>query len=190
MGRYKSAQIFHDSATAKVKIDGIAEARTESVSSTPTGSSAAPKPEKIERAVGSTAGAASSEFHLYRAARRRELTRIGLLEKKAAEEKEAQELAAKIEANKREAEERTLKNVSKRKKRKMKARCYKNDVVGDKSEGQKGETEDSSKKSKTAMMTLHDFSDSENENEAEIGSKTDGVDQATLMRLLLLQQDS
>lgn len=139
MGRYRSEQYFPDTATAKVKIDGLFDAG-KGYNSTGTAirsdgaahvgaptqiqgikvipSIAPPAPEKVERQVGSTAGASSSEFHIYRASRRREITRIEMQEKEAAELQQAQEYANRVEMNRTQAEVRTKKNAEKRKKRK------------------------------------------------------------------------
>jgi hypothetical protein len=200
MGRYKSAQYFPDSATAKVKVDGVAEAHGgSSGSASVTGNAVQrappPQPEKVERAVGSTAGAASSEFHLYRAARRRELTRVELLEKTALEEKEAAEFASKVEANKKEAEERTLKNANKRKKRKLKSRNGGNGSDPLETCNKIAKNNNGNGKKIVPTISLDDFSDSENDssNEADKTNCSEvapdgGVDDATLVRLLLKKE--
>ena len=76
--------------------------------------------EKIRNIFGSSAGAGSSEFHLYTLSRKREITRIEQLERKDATEKEIREFREKMENNKKIEEERLKKNAEKRKKKKMK----------------------------------------------------------------------
>jgi len=110
MGRYTSVQSFTDQKTKVV--EGYKEA---------AGRAPAPaRPEKVENVSGSVAGAGSCDFHLYRAARAREMLRIDSLESSKKDELERSEFAARVEENRREAEARTKKNAEKRKIRKQK----------------------------------------------------------------------
>jgi hypothetical protein len=70
---------------------------------------------------GSTAGAGSGEFHLYRAGRRREQMRIAAMEREDNANVAKAEFEARQEARTREAEEKTAKNRNKRKAKKV--RC-------------------------------------------------------------------
>ena len=113
MGRYTTVQTFSDQNT-KV-IGGYMDNKT----------AGGEKParlvtEKVENVSGSCAGAGSEQFHIYRAARRRELTRLEDIEKEDREREEAQALEDKIARNKREADEKTNKNAEKRQKKKAK----------------------------------------------------------------------
>lgn len=76
------------------------------------------KTEKVVNAYGSTAGANSGEFHLYRQARARELGRMETL--KAAEQARQEELEyrQKVQQNQRQDEQRTAKRRKKRERQK------------------------------------------------------------------------
>lgn len=76
--------------------------------------------EKVDNVMGSTAGAGSGEFDVYRAARRREMTRLDAIEIQQKAEDEAKSFAEKVARNKAEADSKTAKNVEKRNKKKMK----------------------------------------------------------------------
>ncbi|KAF9974876.1 hypothetical protein BGZ73_001651 [Actinomortierella ambigua] len=76
----------------------------------------------IKNIQGSSAGAGSGEFHVYRAVRRREYTRLKNMELESKEEREKREFEEKIEAKRREDEERTEKNRAKRHKRKQRSK--------------------------------------------------------------------
>ncbi|EAU91800.1 hypothetical protein CC1G_04568 [Coprinopsis cinerea okayama7 len=81
-----------------------------------------PAREMMKNVQGSSAGAGSGEFHVYKAARRREYERLKLLEEEA--QKEA--IAAEFERKRKEAEEaanaKTAKNRAKRQKKKERAK--------------------------------------------------------------------
>ncbi|KAL1922482.1 uncharacterized protein VTP21DRAFT_10021 [Calcarisporiella thermophila] len=95
------------------------------------------KPPKdfVRNVPGSSAGAGSGEFHVYRANRRREFTRVKLMEEEAKKEKDQKEFQEKLERMQKEAEERTAKKRAKRQKRKAKQQNKKqkkeNDATAD-----------------------------------------------------------
>ncbi|KAG0234062.1 hypothetical protein BGW42_006928 [Actinomortierella wolfii] len=76
----------------------------------------------IKNIQGSSAGAGSGEFHVYRAVRRREYTRLKNMELESKEEREKREFEEKRAAKQREDEERTEKNRAKRQKRKQRSK--------------------------------------------------------------------
>ncbi|KAK2879463.1 hypothetical protein FQN49_000847 [Arthroderma sp. PD_2] len=78
----------------------------------------APPPEIIANVQGSSAGAGSGEFHVYKASRRREYERIKLMDEELKKEKDELEFNAAREEARRKDEEKTEKNRKKREKRK------------------------------------------------------------------------
>lgn len=77
-----------------------------------------PPPEFVNNVQGSSSGAGSGEFHVYKASRRREYERISLMEAKNEEERQQLEFKFKREQQQRLDEERTEKNRAKREKAK------------------------------------------------------------------------
>ncbi|KAF3492274.1 uncharacterized protein GIQ15_01791 [Arthroderma uncinatum] len=78
----------------------------------------APPPEIIANVQGSSAGAGSGEFHVYKASRRREYERIKLMDEELKKEKDELEFNKAREEARRKDEEKTEKNRKKREKRK------------------------------------------------------------------------
>lgn len=68
---------------------------------------------------GSSAGAGSGEFHVYRATRRREYNRTAYIEKKAEEHELDESFHKKLEENQNKADEKTAKKRAKRQKKKQ-----------------------------------------------------------------------
>ena len=77
-------------------------------------------PEFVYNVMGSSAGAGSGEFHVYRQIRRKEQLRQKTLGISKEKEELNEEYHAKLEENQREAEERTAKKRAKRMKKKEK----------------------------------------------------------------------
>ncbi|XP_035534330.1 PRKR-interacting protein 1 homolog [Morone saxatilis] len=73
-------------------------------------------PEFVRDVMGSSAGAGSGEFHVYRHLRRREYQRQDFLDKMSEKQNEDLDYLDKVEQNKRAAEERTAKRRKKREK--------------------------------------------------------------------------
>ncbi|EGO56642.1 hypothetical protein NEUTE1DRAFT_130532 [Neurospora tetrasperma FGSC 2508] len=92
-------------------------------SSATSGSSRLPPPPEIVTNVqGSSAGAGSGEFHVYKAARRREYERLRIMDEEVAKEKEREEFEAKKRERERADEEKTRRNREKREKKKNKGK--------------------------------------------------------------------
>lgn len=77
-------------------------------------------PEFVRDVMGSSAGAGSGEFHVYRHLRRREYQRQDFLDKMSDKQNADQNYLNKVEQNKKAAEERTAKRRKKRDKLKQK----------------------------------------------------------------------
>ena len=80
----------------------------------------APPPEIVANVQGSSAGAGSGEFHVYKASRRREYERIKLMEEEVAKEEADAEFEKKRVEMRRKDEQKTGKNRKRREKRKGK----------------------------------------------------------------------
>uniref|UniRef100_A0A224YS10 Protein containing DUF1168 domain n=1 Tax=Rhipicephalus zambeziensis TaxID=60191 RepID=A0A224YS10_9ACAR len=79
-------------------------------------------PEFVRNVMGSSAGAGSGEFHVYRHLRRKEYARQKYIDQRAHEDQLDVEFRERVERNRREAEERTAKKRAKRLRRKQKAK--------------------------------------------------------------------
>ncbi|XP_077443460.1 PRKR-interacting protein 1 homolog [Stigmatopora argus] len=77
-------------------------------------------PEFVRDVMGSSAGAGSGEFHVYRHLRRREYQRQDFLDKMSYKQNKEIAYLDKVEQNQREADERTAKRRKKREKLKQK----------------------------------------------------------------------
>jgi predicted RNA-binding protein with RPS1 domain len=80
-------------------------------------------PTKVLNVMSSTAGAGSSEFHIYRNYRRKEQDRVKKMEADAARSEVEEGFRARREAAAKEAEERAAKKRLKRQKKKGKKRA-------------------------------------------------------------------
>lgn len=112
-------------------------------------------PEFVRDVMGSSAGAGSGEFHVYRHLRRREYQRQDFLDKMSAKQKSDQKYLDKVEQNKKAAEERTAKRRKKRDKFKQKKLMAK-----------KAKTESNDKKEDEAESSS-DSNECEDEDERE-----------------------
>ena len=92
-------------------------------------SALAPPPEIVANVQGSSAGAGSGEFHVYKASRRREYERLKMMDEENARELAEAEFERTKEENKAKDESKTEKNRKKREKqrqRKAKGRANQN----------------------------------------------------------------
>lgn len=79
-------------------------------------------PDFVRNVMGSSAGAGSGEFHVYRHLRRKEMTRLKEMEESATISELDAEFKRKLEESKRKAEERTMKKRMKREKKREKSK--------------------------------------------------------------------
>ena len=101
-------------------------------------------PDFVYNVMGSSAGAGSGEFHVYRQIRRKEFARQKVLDDMKTKDELNEAYHAKLEENERVAEERTAKKRAKRQKKKAKQKQNKKAKKGQpKSEdSKKSESED------------------------------------------------
>ncbi|XP_037606247.1 PRKR-interacting protein 1 homolog [Sebastes umbrosus] len=105
-------------------------------------------PEFVRDVMGSSAGAGSGEFHVYRHLRRREYQRQDFLDKIADKQDEDQDYLDKVEQNKQAAEDRTAKRKKKREKLKQKKLMAKKTKLESKKKTEDDESSDSSEEDK------------------------------------------
>ncbi|KAJ6257090.1 hypothetical protein Dda_7975 [Drechslerella dactyloides] len=78
-----------------------------------------PPPEIVANVQGSSAGAGSGEFHVYKASRRREYERLKMMDDQLKKEKEKEDFEAKTDEWKSKDDAKTAKNRAKRQKKKL-----------------------------------------------------------------------
>lgn len=112
MGRFSSVQTYTDTASDKRTIP------YEQVVKNAPQQQQSVQPEKVVNPYGSTAGAGSGEFHIYRQARAREMQRQAVLQQTAQQQEEARAFALKVQQEQEECAARTAKRRAKRLKQK------------------------------------------------------------------------
>ncbi|RAL07113.1 PRKRIP1 family protein [Aspergillus homomorphus CBS 101889] len=100
--------------------DPTREIRLPEASKQRTSASLPPPPEIVANVQGSSAGAGSGEFHVYKASRRREYERLRLMQSEVTREKEDEGWERKQAETRRKDEEKTEKNRKRREKRNAK----------------------------------------------------------------------
>uniref|UniRef100_A0A8C5D2E3 PRKR-interacting protein 1 n=1 Tax=Gadus morhua TaxID=8049 RepID=A0A8C5D2E3_GADMO len=117
-------------------------------------------PEFVRDVMGSSAGAGSGEFHVYRHLRRREYQRQDFLDKMSDKVKQDIDYLDKVEENKKAADDRTAKRRKKRDKLKMKKMSAKKAKEDSTKEGDE----------KSSSSSSDDDDDKEAEDDAEAPS--------------------
>ncbi|KAH0542778.1 hypothetical protein FGG08_002826 [Glutinoglossum americanum] len=97
--------------------------------------SAAP-PEIVANVQGSSAGAGSGEFHVYKASRRREYERLRLMDEEVKREKDGEEFERRREELRKQDEAKTNKNKAKRDKKKARKMRAKGGADSDRPDGE------------------------------------------------------
>nr|CCA22106.1 AlNc14C143G7331 [Albugo laibachii Nc14] len=136
MGRYTSVQTYTDQDAKVATISYSAETSVES--KTPNDLAVKTSDEKshtdaknkdgkfhfnrVDNVLGSSAGAGSGEFHVYRASRRREMERVARMEKEHHQKIEEDEFEKKRAKNLEEFEGRIQKKAKRRRLRKVRAK--------------------------------------------------------------------
>jgi hypothetical protein len=121
MGRYSTVQAYADNHAGIRKVPYEQATAAPGASSATSGgesSRAFVAPEKVVNPYGSTAGAGSGEFHVYRHARNRELQRQKYMELSARDQAAEDEYQAQLRQNAIWEEERTAKRRKKRERQK------------------------------------------------------------------------
>ncbi|CAK7274953.1 hypothetical protein SEPCBS57363_006428 [Sporothrix epigloea] len=128
-------------------------------------------PEIISNVQGSSSGAGSGEFHVYKASRRREYARLRQLDEEAVKDREAQD----FEINKREREMRDDEKTKRNREKREKAKARK--TQGKQKGGQAGgntlavtETSTAASKKPTTATTKPSFSRPKDDGEADHNS--------------------
>lgn len=139
-------------------------------------------PEFVRNVMGSSAGAGSGEFHVYRHLRRKEYARQKYIDQRAHEDQLDAEFRERVERNRREAEERTAKKRAKRLRRKQKAKERRTSgktsagsgaANSSSSEDEEQETDDNSRASEDA--TTSEETDKPTATEIAPGNDPDAV---------------
>lgn len=107
MGRYSTVQAYSDN-------NPNMRAVSHSTASASSSTGGALRTEKVYNPYGSTAGAGSGEFHIYRHARAREMLRLKGLDEEEQRQQELQEFDSKVNSWKNEEEEKLNKKRKKR----------------------------------------------------------------------------
>ncbi|CAM4573094.1 PRKR-interacting protein 1 [Lepidochelys kempii] len=121
-----------------------------------------PPPEFVRDVMGSSAGAGSGEFHVYRHLRRREYQRQDFMDAMAEKQKLDEEYQKKLEKNKMIAEEQTAKRRRKRQKLKEKKLLAKKSKLGQKKQQ---EESDQSQEQQTSEEEDEDTKEEEEKEE-------------------------
>lgn len=103
-------------------------------------------PEIVANVQGSSAGAGSGEFHVYKASRRRENERLRAMDEEAKKEEENAKWERELEEKRKRDEERTSKNREKRNRRKKGQKDKEGTPVGDGGEDDVAQTKVNGKK--------------------------------------------
>ncbi|KAF7117188.1 hypothetical protein CNMCM5793_005908 [Aspergillus hiratsukae] len=149
-----------------------------------TAASLAPPPEIVANVQGSSAGAGSGEFHVYKASRRREYERLRLMDSEVKKEKEDKEWEQKREEARRRDEEKTEKNRKRREKRNAAKKKSNNN------NNNNGDQDDAVYKGPNKMAVEQALRRTENgQGDEEDQMPVDGADQSTETPGVIIHED-
>lgn len=135
-------------------------------------------PSFVRNVMGSSAGAGSGEFHVYRHLRRKEYARQKQIEQKSRQEELDDEFVRKIEENRLKADEKTAKKRAKRMKKKL--RTKKKKVASNTGQKQSGESQSSSDEddnNHTDEKSGNESTENTQQDVTEAEHSKDGVDE-------------
>ncbi|KAI9703116.1 MAG: hypothetical protein M1820_005988 [Bogoriella megaspora] len=107
----------------------------------PKAKTLAPPPDIVANVQGSSAGAGSGEFHVYKASRRREYERLKMMDEEAKKEQDDKEFQERREEMRKKDEAKTSKNQKRRERQKNARKFKKEGAEGGRMEGVEGENE-------------------------------------------------
>lgn len=110
-------------------------------------------PTFVRNVMGSSAGAGSGEFHVYRHLRRKEYARQKNIKMKSEKERLDDEFQNRMEDNQKKADDKTSKKRAKRLKRKMKMKDVKKPKTEEKKDSNSEDESDSEEETETNDIT-------------------------------------
>lgn len=159
MGRYSSVQAVSDQQNTRTTTYEQEKASSSTVVT-----------EKVHNPYGSTAGAGSGEFHIYRHARAREIERLKALDETEQEKIEDEKFQNKIEEWKSEEEKRLSKKRKKRQREKAAKMRKKNLTLNGVNLGGENQEEDKVDDDEFEYTPLYQKNDKEGTSECAKGS--------------------
>lgn len=141
-------------------------------------------PTFVRNVMGSSAGAGSGEFHVYRHLRRKEYARQKMIQSKSHQEQLDEEYQQKLEENRRKAEERTAKKRAKRLKKKNRGKKSKQSDLKD--DVQAPSEDENSKESESETEHMNNETEKLFETivkTVELNSKEDDVDTKSILHI-------
>eukprot|EP00947_MAST-08B_sp_MAST-8B-sp1_P001705 g1705.t1 len=146
MGRYTTVQTYSDNnpnAPVQSYEQATGGGRDYSKEGEPSQKKLAvqDKVDVVDNVSGSTAGAGSGEFHVYRAQRRREYERLAKMDADHAKSQAAASFQASLDKNRAECEEKTRARAEKRKRKKLKELAKRAAAKEDKAKKRDGQKE-------------------------------------------------
>ncbi|XP_061197325.1 PRKR-interacting protein 1 homolog [Saccostrea echinata] len=132
--------------------------------------------EFIRNVWGSSAGAGSGDFHVYRGVRRREYARQKFINEKAERMEKDAEFHKKVEENQKAADERTAKKRAKRNKKKQRQKAKKSRATGEKEENKSEEEDEDSDEEEDGKKEEEDGGSKESDKQLTGSKDINGED--------------